>query len=258
MSSLLYSLINVNYLTTGRRLYALRRCLETISPGEEALGALIEEAIAHDMKTSEMERGWARSRNISTARGEASVIDGKIDGVHGAVHSTLRNHVNVLSSDDPIAAASKTILAQIYPEGVQPVITLPFEDQLVINDNVVSRLTGDLKEDAAAAGITAYVERLATLNDAFREELQKSQTKETSYDVIEAAQTEGNLFVRRVTAVVLGTYHQNTDEAAARRQTLLAPILDQCERVRRSRKGRRSAQDIDPETGVEIAETSGE
>ena len=258
MSSLLYTLINVNYLTTGRRLYALRRCLEALSSGEEPLGELIETAIAHDMKTSEMERSWARSRNVSKARGEASVIDGKIDGVHGAIHGTLGNHINVLPSDDPIAAASKKIVAQIYPEGVQPVITLPFEDQLALNDNVVSRLTGDLRDDATTTGITAYVERLTTLNNAFRDELQKYQIKETGYDVIEAAQNEGNLFVRRVTAVVLGTYHQNTEEAAARRQTLLAPILDQCERVRRSRKGRRAPQDIDPETGAEITETSAE
>jgi hypothetical protein len=259
MSNLIYSLIDLGWLTTGRRLYAFRHCLEAVLEGEASVGALIQEAIAHDLQTSEMERSWARSRHLSTARGEAASIDGQIDGVYGAIHGTLKNHVHVLSGADPIAGAAQTILSQIFPEGVQPIITLPFEDQLVVNDNAVSRLNGgDLSAAASTAGIGAYAARLKTLNDAFRVELRKSQTKETSYDVIEAAQTEGNLFVRRIAAVVLGTYHQNTEADAARRQALLSPILDQCERVRRSRKGRRAPQDIDPETGVEVPDIPAE
>ena len=55
-------------------------------------------------------------------------------------------------------------------------------------------------------------------------------------------------------AVTLGTYDEMTEEAQEKRQTILSPILDQAERVRQARKGRRNPQDVDPDTGEELSE----
>jgi hypothetical protein len=59
--------------------------------------------------------------------------------------------------------------------------------------------------------------------------------------------------MKRLVALIIGTYHQDTKEAEERRNTLLGPIHEQCERMRQGRKGRRPAEDVDPETGDEIA-----
>ena len=97
-------------------------------------------------------------------------------------------------------------------------------------------------------------ERLISLNQEFNAELEKSTKKELQFEELEAARERGNLFVRQVVAVTLGSHYQETEEAAEKREKLLNPILDQCERVRQARKGRRKAQDIDPETGEELVE----
>ena len=72
--------------------------------------------------------------------------------------------------------------------------------------------------------------------------------------MLEAARDKGNLNVRRIVTLALAENHEETDEAVELTQKLLHPILDQCERVRHARKGRRPLQDVDPETDEEIPE----
>jgi hypothetical protein len=253
MSDLLFTLISIPFLTTGRRLFALKQCLELAKELMLApLVTLIEEAILHDQGTIGMERAWTRSKKVSKARGNAVVLDNSIDGIIGSIQSTMLNHKVALAPNNPIVKAADIILSQLFPEGVKPIITLPFEEQLSVNDDIVNRLKTDLKEACALTGIAGYVENLETLNEAFRLELRKTATKETTFDVIEARQAEGNLFVRQVVALVLGTFYQKTAEASEKRSALLKPILDQCERLRQSRKGRRPAGDVDPDTGDEL------
>ncbi len=169
MSELIYLLVNIPYLTTGRRLYALKRAHEEATKaGLAPLVALIEEAIAHDTRTAEIERSWARSKSVPTARGESATLDSRIDGLLGAVYATLNSNVSLFEADDPAAADSRKILAELYPEGVVPIITLPFEEQLVINDSIIASLKGKFAEAAKRAGVDRYVERLEAVNELFR------------------------------------------------------------------------------------------
>ncbi|MBN2529442.1 MAG: hypothetical protein JXR76_23845 [Deltaproteobacteria bacterium] len=258
MSTLVYSLINLLHLTTGRRLYALKKCLAAAKKvGASAqLISLIEQAISHDTAAVDMEVAWSRSKKISTARGESANLDNQIDGVLGAIQSSLKNNIAVLPGDDPIAAASNELMGQIFPEGVHAIITLPFEDQLVMNESIISRLQGEFAGDAATTGITPFVERLASLNAQFRVELEKTSEKEIAWNTIAAAADKGNLYLRQITAIVLGNYYEDTPEAAQMRKALLSPIVEQCDRVRLARKGRRPAKDVDPNTGEELENES--
>ena len=258
MSSLVFSLINLIRLKTGRRMYALQNCLDAAgnTGADAALIALIEEAIVHDTETVELERSWARSKEISSARGEAVQLDNQIDGLLGAIHSSLKSTVAVLPGDDPVAVAARKLITRLFPEGVRAIITLSFEDQLVVNQSIIQSLTDDLAGDAAITGVAPFVKRLETLNARFRTELENNFKKEIDYSAIEAANDKGNLYLRRITAVVLGAWNADTPEDAQKRQTLLAPILEQCDRVRVLRKGRRAAQDVNPETGEELNDES--
>jgi hypothetical protein len=259
MSNLIYSTVDIPYLTTGRRLYAFKHCLKRARERDEAeLVAITEEAMAHDRETVGLERAWARSRTVSKARGASQDLDNRIDGLWGASHTTLTNNVALLSADDPAAQASKQIIKQAFPEGVRPIITLPFEEQLVVNDTLLERLAGDLADAAKSAGISTYVARITALNDAFRDQLDESEKKEISFDKVSAANDRGNLFVRRIVAVVLGTHHQETEAAAEARRALLEPILEQKARVKQARQGRRQPPDVDPETGEEVVADAGD
>ena len=253
------TLIAIPCLTTGRRLYALKKCLEVASAlDDETLQSLIVEAIAHDSETISMERSWTRSRNLSTARGKSFEIDHQIGGLMGTFHSALSGHLFAFQPEDPICIASKRIIDQIFPEGVRPVVTLPFEEQLAVNDDIIFQLREDLAEMVADAGVASYVERLVPLNEAFRSELDNSKSKEIDFNRLDVAKTKGIFFVRRIAAIILGTYWEETPEAVEAQRALLAPILEQCERVRQARKGRRAPRDIDPQTGEEIDDATGD
>jgi hypothetical protein len=253
MSTLIYSLINLIYLTTGRRLYALKRCLEVaIDAALSELVPLIEAAIAHDTRTVVLEDAWCRSKSISTARGVSFDLDNKIDAILGYIFSKVSGNLSLFEPDHPIVVASELIISQVFPEGVHSIITLPFEEQLIRNQSIIDRLTGDLGDAVAVTNIGPYVARLESLNNEFRAELGRSASREISYDELEAARDKGNLLVREIVAVIIGTFHRDSDEDSETRQALLQPFLEQADRVRRARKGRRPPRDVDPETGDEV------
>lgn len=198
-----------------------------------------------------MEQAWARSKNHKSNRAGAMDLDNKIDGVIGGIYTLLKNNTELLDSNDPLNLASVKIIASLFPNGVKPIIFKPFEDQLVLNDTIIKRLKEDLSAETQIVGITAYLDRLTSLNQAFRGELNKLSSKEMSFDVLEAARAKGNLNIRHITAVILGTPDQLTEAAQTQQSVLLAPILDQCHRVREARKSRRRPRDINPQTGEE-------
>ena len=255
--SLIYSLINISTLTTGRRLYALRLLQEIATPyGNEALDNLIAAAIAHEIKTSGMEQQWSQSKKVSTARGRSFELDSKIDALLGALFAILTHNATVLDAGDAVAIASKEIISRLFVEGVHPIIVLPFEEQLMMNTELLKRLNGDLADAADKAGVKNYVDKLVEHNTEFRTELAKKSDKEIEFNALEAARSRGNLYLRQIVALVLGIHHQITPEAAEARKALLTPILEQCDRIRQARKGRRSPPDVDPDTGEELQETA--
>ena len=254
MATLIFTLINIIYLTTGRRLYALRKGLAVAQTLEfEKVVPLIEEAIAHEIQTVDMENAWSRSRKVSKARGESFLIDNQIDALLGTIFSRLKEAIPVLDAADPIVVASRRILEQLFPEGVHPIISLPFEEQLIKNQTIVERLTGDLSDEVETTHIGPFVRQLAALNIQFSEQLERSKTKEITYDALEAARDRGNLYIRQIAAIIMGEFYQDNSDAADMRRALLAPYLEQVDRTRTARRGRRSPQDIDPNTGDEVA-----
>jgi hypothetical protein len=201
-----------------------------------------------------MEQLWIQSKKVSNARGLSFELDNKIDGLWGALFAILTNNATALDADDPEAIASQELISRLFVEGIRPIVMLPFEDQLLMNTTLLDRLNGDLADAAEKAGVKKYVDKLVAYNTEFRDELAKKSEKEIEFNSLEVARSRGNLYLRQIVAVVLGTHYQITPEAAAARQALLAPILEQCDRVRQARKGRRAAPDIDPDTGEEITD----
>ena len=253
MTDLFFTLIVLPYLTTGRRLFAFRECLDVLRAlGESVIASLVEEAIAHDMKTMTLERAWERSKQASKARGDASRLDNTIGKVLGAIRKALTSRITISEKDDPAVVAANEIIATIFPRGIRPITRLPFEDKLAVSQTIVGRLEGDLADRAAAAGIEEHVARLKSLNEDFAEELRKTVARETGFDALEAARTRGNLFVRQIVAKTLGEYTQVTEEDAERRAAVLKPLLDQVERLRQARRARRAIHEVDPDTGEEI------
>ena len=154
-------------------------------------------------------------------------------------------------------AASEHIMKQAFPNGVKPIINLPFEEQYAHNFSIVKRFKTDLKDDVAEADIQRLADRLAALNSAFRAELDKSDRKEIDFSVLEAAREEGNLNLRKLVALVLTEYREDNQASAEAGEALLRPVLEQVARLRQIRKARRNPQDIDPDTGDEISDETG-
>ena len=242
--------------TTGRGMCALRLCLEAAdSLGQEALSALLDRALAHDRGTVAMERAWTRAKQQTRARGRALSVHRQIARLIGIIHRNLTDNINGLDVEDPAARASMILLEQLFPQGVKPVVSLPFEDQLAMNDAILARLKGDLTKAAESAAVGRFATRLQALNDTFRDELTKSGAKEIDYKELAAARDRGNLNLRHYAAAVIAAYPPESGDG--QQEALLRPILEQSERTRQLRRDRRPPRDIDPETGEETGESAG-
>jgi hypothetical protein len=258
MSNLVFSLIDLPVFTTGRRSFALmqmlvtaRQLAEARSKGDLPLIALLEQALEHEAQTLQQEAAWRRSRNVSTARGEAIVRDAEVDQIIGAIFGLLEAAMQVKDGSAEYTAA-RTLHGQLFPEGVAPIVQLAHEDQLAANEALILALTTTHKSESQLLNLGRYIEALGRANEAFRAELTTKNTPEITFDAVRAARDRGNLNLRMAVARILGSTTELTPEASADRASLLAPILEQVRRVRAGRRGRRVAVDVDPKTGEDL------
>src|SRR5690554_3976680 len=99
----LQSYLASRQMPTGRRLYSFQRALETA----KSLGLspdflrFLENAIAHDKHTLEIEEKWRIQRkNRYSSRGKAREIDLRIDAEASSINAIIRAHA-VGDPDDP-------------------------------------------------------------------------------------------------------------------------------------------------------------
>ena len=96
--------------------------------------------------------------------------------------------------------------------------------------------------------------RLEKLFKEFRDELSKSNSPTVSYDQVEAARNELHEYASMAEVLILAEYPGLDEDSAHRRESLLAPMTEQQERVLEAQRRRRRLRDVDPETGEEVDE----
>jgi hypothetical protein len=250
MSELIYQTINIIRLSTGRRLYALRRIKEIAAKwGLDALIAMIDTAIEHDTRVYEHELAWRRGKELPEARGNAAELDLAIDRVLGGICRQLED-ITTAAPGTPVARPAEALRMRLFPSGLKPIVHQTFEEQLSNDQAILSALQAD-EEKVASLGLTLYLNRLADLTPRFSEELGAHPQPEVSWDQLCAMRDLGNVHLRRIVASIL-TVGALDDEGEAKRAQLMRPIHYQIARVVGSRKSSSGAFDIDPATGEEV------
>lgn len=243
----LTNLIAMNLLPEGSIGWALSQLsAETLAlPGVAERVALAKAAAT---RTTQTRVAWAQSKQASEARGEATVIDAKIDRLITGISMVCRSWMRGLEADHPTHQAAAELLKATLPEGPGPVVTLSYEAELNYVQNMLRTVdaAGDLAE---RAGVAPLIAQLKVLTPKFAEELAKRP------EVIEhSLLREHEAQMQRAMAAVIvqiAAAHLSPDADAAL-AAALAPITEQIERARLARKNKRQVRDVDPETGVEV------
>lgn len=245
MPGLMYDLIKMRRISTGRRLFALRQVRGIAgNQGRNDLLAAVDEALQFDTNTYEMELAWKRARELPKSRGDAFDFDNQIDRTLSAIYRRLEDNVTLMAGTD-LAEPSQALLTQLFPAGVRPIIQQKFEEQLVNNRAILA----GLKENDAVVdtvGLRSHITRLEQLARQFDAELQETKKPEVSWGKLCSLRTLGNMHLRRIVAKVIGIGgFSESDEKV--REELLAPILFQAEQAMKTRKSRSDSADVEPD-----------
>lgn len=243
------------HLTTGRRIFALNAMLGVAL--EHKLHQLvepIEDAIAFNRDLFGLEERWDTVRdNRSTRRGDAVIVDNKLDQTLHAIATVASGHASG-DIDTPHLRAGKHVLEKLYPNGVTAITQQSFEDQLESVVHLLKKCDDDrgLSDDIRLLGLEDRITQIKALTSQLRVELEKKPQAEVTWDKVRAAQLEGHERYVGNVALVIGTFWRRTQEHTDLREELLSEANRQSKIISDSRRRKVPVLDVDPETGEEI------
>lgn len=250
MSSSYSSLFNLYALPMGRILFSLSvlRPL-AVAAADAKLIARIDAAVSLAGATFQLEAEWATQRKVATsARGRASKIDPAVDRLVTALSETLQNPIRSLPEGHELRKLAQGFVDRYFPNGAVAITTLPYDEELVRVEWLHTHLTATGAE-AATLGLTPYLAELASVLPQYRAELEILRPKGIRYDDLQAERKRSNEALLRVVARVADEW--GDDDQAEIRESLLAPILAQNDRIGDAYRSRVAPKDVDPQTGVE-------
>lgn len=244
---------------TGRRIYTFHRVYDIAKAlPAPAVDALVAEAIAADEKTFALEQRWATKRrtgkpSAKQVRDQKALqrldiqLDNALSGFRGAGEALLKGADE--DEDKELIADVETLLHAVFPNGVAAITNAPYDVELVAVHAIVGKLQGELAPLVQKLGLDVNAARITKLVMKYDEALKS--TDDLDFGMVKAAREAGQNYLLRIVAKILGTYDEPTGDHAQKRAALLAPVVKQSEAIRQHIRARRSAPDIDPETGEE-------
>jgi hypothetical protein len=234
--------IDINILSTGRRLFALEqmRLVVQAMGGHEDLVQRIAEAMTHDHQTREVDGLWSGVRSGNLEAAGMGPLDSSLDKVISAVRDGAEAQRQGAAPEDPIHKIVDDFLKAVMPAGVFAITSLPYVDELSEAEKLLLKLQGPLAATVVELGLARPVARLAEIVPLYRAALQSAGAKAVDFALVRESRQRGRRYLLEVIVMVLGRYNRADDPAhKAARAALLAPIQKQCEAARtlRSRRG---------------------
>ncbi len=252
MSALpLTEVLDFYQFTPGRRIHAARRVKEIAADiGHPTIESRANAVIVHDTQTLKLTRKWRHSRTIRAgSRTMATELDSAVDRCMGAIFRATNEWLDNFGDHSPDAERVQQFLAYHFPEGVGEITTLPSEDKSAYGYDLLNQFDDAWSDIPELIAVGQYVARLRELLDQYEEALRQTETRPVEYEDVRAAQHRGEDLMSRLVVKILGDFSEKTDEDAHIRNRLMAPIIEQNERIKESHKRRSQLRDVDPETG---------
>jgi hypothetical protein len=242
-------LFRLNTLSTGRRMFALRK-LRPIARhhGYTRLVTRIDQALRHEEHVRALDWEWEASKRQQSSD-PIKELDGRLDQTVTAVRDGAASQARGERPDAEITVRVEYFIATLFPAGVPAITHLAYVEQLDRVEFILGKLRGELAPMVVDFGLGRQVERLAGLAAEYRAALESRPTR-MRFDVVREARATGQNNLLAIVAIIVARYCDDHDpQHMSARAALLAPILEQHEAVRAYLSARRAVRDIDPDTG---------
>ncbi len=251
-------LISLVRFTTGRRIYVLRQVRTVAVPlNQPAMVTHIDEAIAHDRATLDLEIRW-RTRGEYGRRHapEAQNVDNRVDTAVGSLRDVAFAYVRAAPPGDAKRKAAEYFLDKVFPDGVAPITGLPFVDELAAVEHILDIIATDLGAQVAELSLEHLVALLTSVTDEYRAVLDRGPDM-VEFPQVQESRDIGQDNLLELMAMILGAFPKTRDPAHRdARERLPGPIMAQQQAIRRYLRDRAQVPDVDPDAPPD--ETTGE
>ncbi len=222
-----------------------------------ALAAQATRAADHDQNLWAM-RDRRRYVNEGHYGPDAFDMDNRVDHCVVGLHSYLDSQTRMYR-DMPQGQAATALLTRLFPKGPGAIIRLPYAQQhTAVHGLLLAADDPALADDIAQlTEFPGMLERLRTVNEEYAAVL-NAYNHVPQPDVVREAQARGQDLMAEVIVLILAHGIDGSPESIAARDHLLEPVQRQNQAIRQSRRRRRPAQDVDPDTGAELPNGDGD
>ena len=244
----LENVITLATFTSGRRIYALRKARETANLiGRPDLVQRIDTALVDDRETRALDNRWAGSRGTPIYSSDVPQIDNWVDQLLTSIRDAAASFTKGAFAGTSRQLEAERFLKAAFPNGVQAITSLPYIDQVAAVEVLLGQMQSSLGAQISALGLIGLVERLAELTAQYRVAVDQGR-EELDFATVQASRRRGQRNLLEVVAMIIGAYYSHTDaDHMARRDQLLAPIMEQDKAIRALMSARRAVSDIDPD-----------
>ncbi|MFW5740463.1 MAG: hypothetical protein ACOC1F_08860 [Myxococcota bacterium] len=251
----LASLLNIYVMPAGRRLHALRKthAVAQQKVSSPDLHSFISVAMDKNMGALEGRTRWGEAKNEKIAYPEgAMLLNHEHDQIYASVHNVAGGMAEGMPAGTPLAEAGAMILATVYADGLAALTQKDYVQQREVTNVWLSRMNSDLAEFIDVLGVRPMIDRLAVVNDEMGAIIDEVKTRApVTWDDIKAADAAGQLAMLQVVAEIIGRFSGRKPGDDEMRAKLLAPILEQNDKVGELYRRRSKVTDVDPESGEE-------
>ena len=217
------SLVNMTAAARIQCLRQVRRVAEDLQ--QITLMAHVDRAIASDRTALELDARW-RLRNWRGQKlPEFEDLDQHLTVVLSMIHDMAAAHVIGDVVGDNLRRAAENVLVTIFPDGVEPILSLPYVERLFAVERISDLLVTDLSGDIETLGMGRLVLQMFQIAEKYRASLpQDEQTRE--FARVATAREHGQDRLFEVVAMILATFAgDETRSHAEVRTMLLAPLM---------------------------------
>lgn len=182
--------------------------------------------------------------------GRAAAADAQADIHLGIIYDTCDRFVR-RAPHSPQGQAAQRILHRFFRRGLAAVVSIPFEDELVLAEYIHSALIAEHAADIATLKLEGQIEALGMILPEYRAALAREVTV-TAQQVAEAYEAMQVAYFKLVFTII------GTVDDPDWIDTLLAPVFDQDQRLAALHAARRSGRnnvglDLDAEAAEALA-----
>jgi hypothetical protein len=247
------SLLRLYRFPSGRRLFAVQAVLAAATRlGEQPAIDLATQCVTTERAARKLQRAW-RSQKSAEVATRAFELDPRVDRLVSTLHEIPARALSTLPASHPRAAQATAYINALFPDGPAAITRLPYEEEVVAVEDLLELLLADeMQETIVRFALTDYVSELAQLVPQYRAEIEASPKGEVVFRQVRDALVDGQRHLVRLVALLLGVWAQDPGKGAE----LMAPILQQQDRIGAALRSKRRVSDVDPDTGEEEPEAS--